>query len=44
MVSKKMFQKHIDNFEKTREKRHAPLEKYLNRLVESELGLSPSKS
>ena len=44
MISKKMFQKHIDNFEKTCEKRHEPFEKYLNKILESEIGISPIKS
>ena len=44
MISKKMFQKYIDNFEKTCEKRHEPFEKYLNKILESEIGISPIKS
>ena len=34
----------IENFEKTCEKRHEPFEKYLNKILESEIGISPIKS
>ena len=34
----------INNFEKTCEKRHEPFEKYLNKILESEIGISPIKS
>ena len=44
MISKKTFQKHIDNFEKTCEKRHDPFEKYLNEILQSEIAISPVMS
>ena len=44
MISKKMFQKHINNFEKTCEKRHDPFEKYLNEILQKEIAISPIKS
>ena len=44
MISKKMFQKHINNFEKTCEKRHDPFEKYLNEILQKEIAVSPIKS
>ena len=36
MISKRMFQKYIYNFEKNCEKRHDPFEKYLNKIYEKE--------
>ena len=41
MISKKTFQKHIDSFEKTCEKRHDPFEKYLNEILLKEIAISP---
>ena len=41
MISKKMFQKHIDSFEKTSEKRHDPFELYLNEILQKEIAISP---
>ena len=41
MISKKTFQKHIDSFEKTCEKRHDPFEKYLNEILQKEIAISP---
>ena len=42
MISKKTFQKHIDSFEKTCEKRHDPFEKYLNEILQKEIAISVS--
>jgi len=44
MISKKMFLKHIDSFEKTCEKRHDPFEKYLNEILQKEIAISPVMS
>ena len=44
MISKKTFQKHINNFEKTCEKRHDPFEKYLNEILQKEVAISPINS
>ena len=44
MISKKTFQKHIDSFEKTCEKRHDPFEKYLNEILQKEIAISPVMS
>ncbi len=44
MISKRMFQKYINNFEKNCEKRHDPFEKYINEILQKEIAISPIKS
>ncbi len=44
MISRNMFQKYIDNFEKNCEKRHDPFEKYINEILKKEIAISPIKS
>ena len=44
MISKRMFQKYTDNFEKNCEKRHDPFEKYINEILQKEIAISPLKS
>ena len=44
MISQKMFQKYIYNFEKNCEKRHDPFEKYINEILQKEIAISPIKT
>ena len=44
MISKRMFEKYINNFEKNCEKRHDPFEKYINEILQKEIAISPIKT
>ena len=44
LTSKKLLDKHWQNFSKTCEDRHDPFEKYLNEIYEKEICISPIKS
>ncbi len=44
LTSKKLIDKYWENFKKTCENRHDPFEKYLNKIYEQEICISPIKS
>ncbi len=44
MTSKELLEKYWDNFHKTCEDRHDPFEKYINKIYENEICISPLKS
>ena len=44
LTSKKLIDQYWDNFKKTGEDRHDPFEKYLNKIYEKEICISPIKS